>query len=52
MLQYPDVHGAVLDYRNIVNMCHRHEIKVAVAADFVEFNSADSSPVNGMLIAL
>src|SRR5690606_4114528 len=35
LLQYPDVHGAVLDYRNIVNMCHRHEIKVAVAADLL-----------------
>lgn len=35
LLQYPDVHGAVLDYRNIVNMCHRHEIKVVVAADLL-----------------
>ena len=35
LLQYPDEHGAVLDYRNIVNMCHRHEIKVAVAADLL-----------------
>lgn len=35
LLQYPDVHGSVLDYRNIVNMCHRHEIKVVVAADLL-----------------
>jgi glycine dehydrogenase len=35
LLQYPDAVGNVLDYKNIVNMCHRHEVRVCVAADIL-----------------
>ncbi len=35
LLQYPDAIGNVLDYKNIVNMCHRHEVRVCVAADIL-----------------
>ncbi|MBS1764802.1 MAG: aminomethyl-transferring glycine dehydrogenase [Bacteroidetes bacterium] len=35
LLQYPDLNGHVLDYSNIVKLCHRHEIKVVVAADLL-----------------
>ncbi|HRF15915.1 MAG TPA: aminomethyl-transferring glycine dehydrogenase [Bacteroidia bacterium] len=35
LLQYPDAIGNVLDYKNIVNMCHRHDVRVCVAADIL-----------------